>query len=182
MDMLVTWNRLENTARAMLDALNGKTYASMIATHHMGNVTLTDALRTTSAIIPPLSEQIEHFCIGMDALRGYRNYFVHGMIGTGKKVDGDGEVAGLILKMEVRAKVKLTEKALGQSELQEITRQFGDYLKFGDAIAKLVEIAMGEPEDYGHLSLPEKPLRPKTLEKTPRTEPISQPPPQSSRT
>ncbi len=175
---VIKWNHLEGVARDIMQELIGAGYGSLIAVHHMGNASLTDAIRVSSSSSPAMSEHLVHFCKGMDVLRAYRNYYVHGLIGVG--MNDDHGAVGLVLMLQVKGRVKLTEKALQLDDLMGSINDASSYISYGKSIVSLLGSSIGLDSLTDKSSSLKKPLQPQTLEKRTRIEPAALPPPQSS--
>jgi hypothetical protein len=173
LNMVATWNHLESAAKDIVTHMIGKSTGAMLAAHHLGNTSLTDAIRVGGQWTPAISDHLAHFANGMDTLRAYRNYYVHGIIGVGKNPDF-GPI-GLVIMLEVRGKIKLTEKAVKLSDLTDLTIQMNMYRIYGVTLAALLEKRDDLAGIQDEISSLEKPIQPKTLVKNIRGQ--SEPPP-----
>jgi hypothetical protein len=159
---IVNWNHVEIAARDILGVLTGGNAAARIVTYQMGNASLTDALRVSSAWHPEAQEHLTHFAKFMDVVRAYRNYYIHNLIGVGQ---AEGEVVGLVVALETKGRYRLTEKALRLSDLDYIYQHCNELRRYGLALEELLKAE--NLEDRVRLaSLLEKPSLPEVLAKT----------------
>ena len=79
-DMTIAWNVAESTYRQLLNILIG-TPTALISTAELGARGMDDALTTfANDVLPsPTAQAVHHAVKYMGILRGYRNYYAHGI-------------------------------------------------------------------------------------------------------
>lgn len=161
LQMVAKWNQLETQARDLLKALLGGQHGHFVVSHHLGNVTLIDTLRTV-AETSPVGDEIRHFASGMDRIRLYRNYYVHGLIGVGiiEKSKDAGSV-GILTSTQVKSGVKHYEEEVPLAKIRQVANVEDIFRDYGEMITAFVT----QPSAARLASLREKPALPEPLTK-----------------
>lgn len=159
------WNHCEMSGRQILQLLLGEGEPSMAIAAEIQNRSLTQALKSIarSRKFEHLQAKLDHFCNGYDTLLGYRNYYIHALMGI------DAGIGGL-LGLSAKGKLQYSSDSLSPEQIETISQNFRDLVAYGAAIQRDLG-ATGS----GMLSLldsyatsPETPQWPKTLEKRQR--------------
>lgn len=202
--MVVSWNGLEDQVRSVLTLLasNGEEVLlrqaaragevksarnrARILTTHLGNVTLTDAIRAYSkANSPELAEHLNHLCLLFDRLREHRNFYAHGSRGPGTNISQDGRIETSALATQVSAKGSLSISSVrfGKGELEQFIKHMGSANRYIDSITHALLNPDMPPERHPSWCTPlptlQKPRIPDRLLKSRQYLIGEAPPPQS---
>lgn len=169
-EMLIKWNHAESLLRFMVVWLYELGDKGDILTAHMGSRTLSDAMNTLAEEYSDdiLRLHLKHFVSYLDTLRGYRNYYAHGIaiVGFNEK----GEPVGTLQETQARGSLTLTQELVSIEKIEAVTVMCQTAAAYGSAIIsemihrkKLSTAYLGPP-----LASRQKPPLPDQLKK-PRT-------------
>ena len=160
-ELAVKWNQVELTARSIINYYYRLGDEGEILVAHMGNVTLADALNTLTAEFAEPEEQpyLSHFVTYVDAIRSYRNYYIHGVINA----DGD---AGMIQQIQAKGRLTAAAERVSVAQVREVILMCERAATYG-AIMVVLSVTRGGP-DYAETlesASRHKPPLPPTLRK-----------------
>ena len=175
-ELAVKWNQVELTARSIIKFYYRLGDYGEILIAHMGNVTLADALNTLSAEFAEPEERphLAHFIAYADAVRSYRNYYVHGV------VQADGGF-GNVQQIQAKGRLTITTERISVAQVRQVIGMCECAATYGGMILAL-GASRGTPEHAWVLESASlyKPPLPATLRKPRRYLLEPAPPPRSS--
>ncbi|MGN6817235.1 MAG: hypothetical protein ACTHJR_01030 [Sphingomonas sp.] len=135
---IMMWNGAEMTGKRILIKMMGGGSASTAIVADMGNRSLNEGLETyareqTDAV---LRGHIAHFSKGFMTLLGYRNLYVHGLIGVagpGLKAPV-GKATGHIMQIKGGGRLRSMNRQIETAEIVEFKTNATDLFQYGVAI------------------------------------------------
>lgn len=163
---VIVWNCVEQEARRLLVGPQQRNIAALVASAHLGNVALTDALR---AFAETLEDEVEashvaHACEMFERIRAYRNYYVHGLTFLG--LQGPELLPTAVVRgMEAKGRLALVEADVSVDDIRALWRMCCNAYSYFHALnlrkLKLAdETHDGEPDPW-----PKKPPLPTKLQR-----------------
>jgi len=135
---IMMWNGAEMTAKRILIKMMGAGSAATAVVVDMGNRSLNEGLETyareqTDTV---LREHIAHFSKGFMTLLGYRNLYVHGLVGVaGPGLPAPvGKVTGHIMQIKGGGRLKSMNRQVETAEIVEFKTSATDLFQYGVAI------------------------------------------------
>lgn len=136
-ELASVWNTLEQSIRYLLmftlERQCPPTPLAQILTAHMGSVTLCEALRTAANEFTEgdLQARILHAVSYVEALRGYRNYYLHGFTHVGWRGRETGaEPIGFLQATSAKSRLVEHEETFDLAELSRIAEMFEEGRRF----------------------------------------------------
>uniref|UniRef100_UPI0035CCA6D0 hypothetical protein n=1 Tax=uncultured Sphingomonas sp. TaxID=158754 RepID=UPI0035CCA6D0 len=176
---LTAWNSVESWMHGLLSWQLGRGDKMQALTAHMGNVALTDIIRTIAAdfstdiIRPHLIHAAEYF----DRLRAYRNYYAHSSLLMWPE---NSEARAYLHQATAKGRFALHQTFIRIGDVERLIQHCQTLHEYASALVTIDEQGIVHPP-MQQPSLLQKPLLPDNLQK-PRLLPRQpKPPPQSSR-
>ena len=171
---LVAWNQAEEMARRILLGLSGGGIGAQAAIVHLGNIPLQNALQTAIASIHetvPLAaekrDHIGHFVKGLDALRPYRNFYIHSLRAFGKIPGEIPMFGGLLMDTEAKGRLAHVSQSVTQADLNAWLSASTNLSRYANVIAAHIDgAAVLANLNASPLASLEKPVWPPVLAKT----------------
>ncbi|NKM59274.1 hypothetical protein GFL21_33195 [Rhizobium anhuiense] len=166
-EILLDWNVLEATIELITYRLAGGGNHIDVLTAHLGNVAMTDALKTLANEFGPedLRDDILHTADLFDRLREYRNYYVHGIRLLAHKGDTSGPIVGLSQSTTAKSRLRLHQAMIGIEDLQKLDADLVTAKRFADWIVGKLWGVEELPGVAQPSQPPEKPPLPDRLKK-----------------
>jgi hypothetical protein len=167
---VIEWNLAESNLRGLLMRLasdNQPTFSLQagILTAEMGSITLERALRTYASTIKlgKATEAIEHAAQFYQLLRGYRNYYAHGIVSV-LPHEESASIVGRVHTFEAKGKFVVRLEFIAKPALEEAHAiALREYVR--DIHLQLIAQALG-PMYADGFELPPKPPLPAQLQKS----------------
>jgi hypothetical protein len=168
-EVVIEWNQTEGRARRMLSKLiQPPSDANYILLAHMGNTTLTDAIKAYSELqSAEMKDLLAHYCNYFDRLREYRNFYVHGIMRATQRIDHEtrtGTPIGEISQVTARGRLSVST---AEATLDDLGRMLGWMLQLSPFDTSLFwDITQTRPQYALPRRAPSKPPLPDKLQKT----------------
>jgi hypothetical protein len=167
--LITFWNHAEMCGRQIAQLLLGESTMSVALTSELGNRTLMDAIEVASFELQELGEHLRHFSKGFKVLLGYRNFYVHSLVGTEHNCLVPGDWQGILFSLDGKGRARFFNRKLTTRELELTIRSIHQLIAYGAAIQQALG-ASGNGIDHLAQTFSaslDKPHWPKSVEKTP---------------
>lgn len=142
--LVMTWSSIEANVRDMLRLFMDNSDLAHVITCQLGNVTLTDIIRTLTndGEVPDegLREHIDHFLHYFDRMREHRNYYAHSI--SSLEALGGGNSIGKITTYSAKKRLMVHEKSVTVDELNVVLKNLSTLRTYGEQVyGAMLEIA-----------------------------------------
>jgi hypothetical protein len=172
-DMIITWNCVEDEARNLLLSTSKGGIGSYAAVLSLGNVALSNAILAEAEYLEqPARELLEHFVECMDRQRAFRNHYVHNIALLGRSMDGQ-HAGAMLIRTEAKPFLRHVQHAIDMERITEFAEQLEALRLYASRLNRMLRfkyLGVAAEGDPALESWPEKPPLPERLTK-PRTRP-----------
>jgi hypothetical protein len=137
---VIAWNRCEIEMQRIFVALAGNTTGVVAAAANLGNRGLPDAIKAVADNLGSLDivEHLTHACQLLDDLRGYRNHYVHGIIGAGRMWLGGAFYADA-WTLRGKGRLQIAEQPIAVTEIETFWQRVSELHDYLNDIARFLE-------------------------------------------